>query len=667
MAISFVARKCACGGKLEFDSHKKIWICKYCGTVVEREATFDKIKVDGIEGISDVVRQTLMDIANKKMESAGRNLEDCERKNHKHIGTLIANLSFNLESISFAKSQEEARVSLDKVKIYAKRLNDEFPVIAEDEINLYEAFGESVSDIYANLLVVFDTLNDKSRVEYISSKLRANEVFSEHANKNLLRIVMKQGKYEIAEEIVNNINHIDKKITLQDILDQYPDNGKKGVLVDKLFDANIANELTKKYFENYFLSSQDSILLKNSLIRRLAETEVRCNAESIVKAVYPQMLDYASAKDTFLAIYDAKINDQETESLFVFCLMVNKSYEVLVAFLDALIEKEVFVSLNSRSVISFLDSSTLALKDRVNVLNKMLQFDIDEKALDAMYHYYLNNNGDALDTRMEIISVLLKDGCTISTGTVKHYVIKTNLDKENKIVITKKIFETGFNKTYVGDLLSDYLLYSNDDEPVKETLTEYLIETGFKVGSNVLTRYISDSEDEISVKINKIKKLIQNGTQVKADCLENYILSLKDVEDFSVELFDLLTDYSFTFGLQAYSKYLLSCKDIDKVRHNNMILNVLNCDLKTQSTAVTHNGKNIVCNLLQGYILCVNENHDNAKAIINDLIGRRVKLNTEISVNGVKTKFKKYVAGVKAELAPLTLQLCEENKMFSLF
>ena len=131
MSVNFVARKCACGGKLEFDANKKIWICKYCGTVVEREATFDKIHVDGIEGISDVVRQTLMDVANQKMESAARNLEDCERKNHQHIGTLLAHISYDLANISVARSQDEARGSLDKVKIYAKRLKEDFPVIAD--------------------------------------------------------------------------------------------------------------------------------------------------------------------------------------------------------------------------------------------------------------------------------------------------------------------------------------------------------------------------------------------------------------------------------------------------------------------------------------------------------------------------------------------------------
>ena len=225
MAVNFIARKCACGGKLEFDPAKKIWICKYCGTVVEREATFDKVQVDGIEGINDVVRQTLMDVANNKMESAGRNLEDCERKNHKHVGTLIANISYNLAMISMARSQEEARGYLDKVKLYAKRLNEEYPFIAEDEINMYEAFGEGVADIYANLLVVFDTLNDGGRVEYISSRLKPAEIFSEHANGSLLKISLKRENYDVAEAVLRNTNHIDRKSGLQELMLHYPDNG----------------------------------------------------------------------------------------------------------------------------------------------------------------------------------------------------------------------------------------------------------------------------------------------------------------------------------------------------------------------------------------------------------------------------------------------------------
>lgn len=667
MAVNFIARKCACGGKLEFDPQKKIWICKYCGTVVEREATFDKVQVDGIEGISDVVRQTLIDIANNKMDSASRNLEDCERKNHKHIGTLIANISYNLSMISCAKSQDEARGFLDKVKVYARRLQSEFPVIAEDEINLYEAFGEGVADIYANLLVVFDTLNDSSRIEYVSSKMRTEEIFSEHANKNLLKIALKRQNYDIVEAVVNNIGHIDKKYSLQEILMNYPIQEKKMGMVDKLFSAQIAEALGKGFFEQYFGNSTDSIEMKTAIISKLASTNLRCNAESIVKAICNQMDNYENSKGVFLALYETKISDQETEALLVFCLMVNKDYFVLKAFLDALSEKNVFVQLSSRAVISFLDSSSYGSSEKKDIVKKMFEFEIDAKSKDAIYNYYLNNNSDDKEVRFDIIEVLLTEGCPISNGTVKNYVVKTARDEENKINIIKLIFATGINKTYLGDLLSEYLLSGCDEKTIKDDITELLIDTGFKIDSNVFTQYVSDSTDSVETKIAKIKKLVQNGTMVKADCLENYILSIGKTNEFSEEIFNLLSKNTFTFSANAYLKFLTECHDIDKVRHSSKILYSITADLNSSHVGFSHIGNSMSGNILQAYVLCANDSYEVVKAIVSDLIGYKVKLNTEMTVNGGMMKFKKYVADNKTSLSPLSVQICEENRMFSLF
>ena len=667
MAVNFIARKCACGGKLEFDPQKKIWVCKYCGTVVEREATFDKVQVDGIEGISDVVRQTLMDIANNKMDNASRNLEDCERKNHKHVGTLLAHISYNLSMISFAKSQDEARIYLDKVKVYAKRFQTEFPVIAEDEINLYEAFGEDVADIYANLLVVFDTLNDSNRIEFVSGKLHVEAIFSEYANKNLLKIALKRQNFDIAEAIVNNVSHIDKKYSLQEILMHYPVQEKKAELVNRLFSAQTAEGLGKGFFEHYYGNSTDSIEMKAAIISKLASTNIRCNAEAIVKAVHSQMDSYESSKVVFSALYENKISDQETEALLVFCLMVNKEYYVLKAYLDALSEKKVFVQLSSRAIISFMDDSTFETTEKRDIVRKMFEFEIDTKSKDAIYNYYLNNNSDDKAVRLEILKVLLTVGCPISNGTIKNYVVKTSRDEENKLDIIDLIFATGINKTYLGDLLSEYLMSSCDDKLIKDAIFERLINVGFKIDSNVFTQYVVNGSDAIDTKIDKVKKLMQNGTQVKADCLENYILSIGKMNFFSEELFNLLSKNSFTISDNAYAKYLLECADVDKVRHSSKILSTITSDLNTSHISFVHAGNLMIGNVLQAYVLGTNDSYDVVKAIVNEMLALKIKLNSEISVSGSMTKFKKYVANNKTELSPLTLQICEENRMFSLF
>ena len=61
------------------------------------------------------------------------------------------------------------------------------------------------------------------------------------------------------------------------------------------------------------------------------------------------------------------------------------------------------------------------------------------------------------------------------------------------------------------------------------------------------------------------------------------------------------------------------------------------------------------------------DSYDVVRAIVNDMLSLKIKMNSEVIVNGLTTKFKKYVAEKKATLSPLALKICEENKMFSLF
>ena len=72
-------------------------------------------------------------------------------------------------------------------------------------------------------------------------------------------------------------------------------------------------------------------------------------------------------------------------------------------------------------------------------------------------------------------------------------------------------------------------------------------------------------------------------------------------------------------------------------------------------------------NVLQAYVLSANDSYDVVKAIVNEMLALKIKLNSEITVDGSMAKFKKYVADNKASLSPLALQICEENRMFSLF
>lgn len=665
MAVNFVARKCACGGKLEFDPDKKIWICMYCGTIVEREATFDRVQVDGIEGINDVVRQTLMDIAYKRAASAERNLADCERKNHQHIGTLLANLSLLMMKISLAKDQNEIRNFLDKIIFLAKRLKEEFPVIAEDEINLYESFGNASSDIYGTLAVAYDTLKDDGRFEYISTKMKVGEIFSVDTNRNLLRIAMKRGRSDIVEQILRNESNLDKKSALEDILESYPDGIRKREILSKLMDKDIMENDTK-VFESYFINSKDSADTKNEVLSKTVDYGLKYSFDSILKGI-GSISDFNSAKRTFDALCRSGLSDQEIEDMLEHVLSLGQKYEIALAFLQAHIDNKSYIRLKANTINTFLATTTWDVGESQEIVKRLLQFDIESRQMDAVINYYLCDNKDSYEKRSRIIPVLLTEKAPISISTIENYSLKTVTDGKDKTKFLKLIFLTGFNKTYVSDLLSKYILSAADSKDVSAAVTDYLTSEGFQVDSKILNQYIASTNDDAETKKDIIKKLIQNKTQPRNDSLDTYLLSLNNVNEFSMELFHLLSLHGCQVSEASLVKYILKIRDTDKVGNLLKMLECITFDINSIMSEITHLGNCIGGNIFQTYILYSEDPYDISYGITEAFRIKKTKLNGDIKVNGKSLKFKKYVSENKESLSPLTLRLCEENRVFSIF
>ena len=95
MGVSFVARKCTqCAGRLQYIKEKKLWKCLYCGAEIERQEQYD-----GLFTIKNVVRQCLLDTAFRRLDSAAKNLVECEKIDSRYVGTLIAKITHEMISV----------------------------------------------------------------------------------------------------------------------------------------------------------------------------------------------------------------------------------------------------------------------------------------------------------------------------------------------------------------------------------------------------------------------------------------------------------------------------------------------------------------------------------------------------------------------------------------
>lgn len=210
MAVSFVARKCTqCAGKLQYIKEKKIWKCLYCGAEIEKQEQYD-----GLFTIKNVVRQSLLDTAYRRLDSAFKNLIECEKIDSRYVGTVIAKLAYDVTRVITpgACDQKDVKSIFAQLRKTYEQLKSTGATISDDEEALYEFLEEP--DIFATLILVYDSLNDIARRDFVAQMLDAKEVYSKYANNNLLSFAIKNEKIDLADQVISNSDNIDVRAAL---------------------------------------------------------------------------------------------------------------------------------------------------------------------------------------------------------------------------------------------------------------------------------------------------------------------------------------------------------------------------------------------------------------------------------------------------------------------
>lgn len=156
MASTYKHLRCpGCDGTLKYIKEKKVWECIYCGNEIRREEEYD-----GLYTIKNVAKQVLVDLAYNRMDSATKNLVECQKISSDYVGTLIAEICLKVFSLIIpgACQQSEMKGILGQVKrLYDKLCEVSNGGISAEEEALYESFDDN-SDAFGVLVLVFDTL-----------------------------------------------------------------------------------------------------------------------------------------------------------------------------------------------------------------------------------------------------------------------------------------------------------------------------------------------------------------------------------------------------------------------------------------------------------------------------------------------------------------------------
>ena len=400
MASNYKSLRCdCCAGTLEYSKTKKVWICQYCGNEMRREEEYD-----GLYTIKNVVKQTLAELAYGRLDTAQKNLAECEKIDSRYVGTMLARIAYQMYTLITpgACAPGAAKSLIGQLKRgYEEFLAVDAGISTEEEA-LYESF-EDQSEVLGVLIVVFDSLGDTLHRDFQEQMLDPSKIYSPVLNENLLRYAMKNQKQSLTAAILKNADNLNCKNALILVLNEYADGKEKCEHIGRLMQRVSFTLDDKKIFENYLEKSADSYESKFCVYKYAADAKAAPSMEYAVRYLMSQIQqDEEKIRELILQICKTKTKDVELYYL-VDRIFAEHNGRMALIELQALRDSEIFLSISARNICIMLNRADLTVNEKVDFLDVIHYWKIDARTNDAVLADYLNNNQDSAELRIPIL------------------------------------------------------------------------------------------------------------------------------------------------------------------------------------------------------------------------------------------------------------------------
>lgn len=667
MSTSYKHLRCpGCDGTLRYIKEKKVWECIYCGNEVRREEEYD-----GLYTIKNVVKQVLADLAYNRMDTAAKNLVECQKISSDYVGTLIAEICLKVFMLITpgACQQSEIKGIFGQVKrLYIKLESLSDGGISAEEEALYEAFDEN-SDVFGVLVLVYDTLQAQVHLQFVLDLFNASYVYSKSLNTNLLNYALKNEEFEMADKIFANSDNINCHETFFTCLSSYKDSEQKRQRLIPIMEKADFGQDDYKKIDTYLTSTQDSIdtkimIYEKSVLYGIAPP-VQCVVEHILNE--PCISD-VQISTVYKAFCSTKPKDAELYGLIA-DIYQNHKGKCACREMQELLNNDIFIKMSDKSVRGMVLRKDLTIEERVKLLEYAELCKLNAKDNDAIITEILLRDNEGFDNRITLIKKVMEYIDTISTSSFTDYIVNSVLDDDKKPQMLEELFKLNLNMSFFRDILSSYIKNSKDSSETKSAVSQLLSEHGLGADSNMLLDMAcAANETNYMEKVDFIQKSINNGTRVNADSLSRYLEGVP-AANYHSELISLLTTPISKVTDKALANYVLFSEDSMEIKLQNAIVfsEKNGKNFGNSECEVKHLNSMIKCNLFQGYILASEDSGIVVQSIVSAMKQAKARLNETIVVDGKNMKFKKYITDNKAQLSQMTLALCEENGVFSIF
>lgn len=656
MAERFTNQRCEdCQGGLIYNKEDKYWECPYCGKKYERSLRFDKVQIDGLAGINDLVRSTLVKTISLDFDGAARDLSECEKIDHASIGTLIAHMSLALFRSFYTKDRQQ---ELSKVNMHLQKMNREFANIEDPEEILYDFIDSG--DIYALLAVVYSTVNQSARLEMIFELLECEQVYNPNVSKYLLNVLLKHGKVEEADILLKNIPTENCRFGVMTVLNAYPAGEQKAAHIEHLLSASKADTDYSKVFDAYFQKNGDDPQTVLNIFLSAASHNVSFDASVVVGSVLAQCHDAETAERIFGILSKKRLDEKSANAILSWCMYECEDLAVSEIGFKALFDSSSVFEIDDDTMIELLSDGQ---EDEIKLgkLRQMMStFKMANKNVDRLIAFHLLENEGEYDFRKTVLEELLQYTPSVQLSVIERYVLAITVDGEKKAEFLDMVLSKSKSTALCNTLFSGYLKARIDEPEIREGVIGKFLDYKLVPDGDAFNYYLLNFAEIHSNEI--LDRLTNAGCRAIPATFDRYLSAIREPAQYNMKIAYLATRGSFVLSPANFAKFILSISEpqSSKIAHAQQYLEACNGNLRDMRFSA--NAAGISGNLAQVYLLTSGDDPYVMQEVIKLLQKEKIKLDTpaEGLADRKKVKFHKFIDANAEKLGTKITTLAKE-------
>lgn len=648
MAEKFTGQRCQdCQGNLVYNKKEKYWECPYCGKIYERQLRFDKVQIDGLAGINDLVRSTLSKLLLLNFKGAEKDLLDCEKINHANAGTLIAGISVSLFKSFYIKDRQQ---ELTRANNLLQRLNREFPDIDEPEQILYDFIDSA--NIYGLLYTVYSMTNQTARKNAVFELLDCGEIYSSDVIRLLLSALLKDRQYASADILVDKIDGSNCRVCLSTILTGYPACAKKVAHVEKVLSKTDPETDLSGVLNSYFSSTKDSSNVVIEVFLSAMSHKFNFDTTAVIHSALRDCTSVENATRIFKAISAQRLDTETANTVLLWCINDCSDCAISEIGFTTLFETNSVFGIDDHEVISLLHSGR-SEEEKIQKFAQILNiFKLTNKSMDRILSYHLCQNAGSYKYRRAIFDEILCRVASVSLSIVESYTLTVTLDGSNKYLFLQDIFAKSSSVSMGGNIFSQYLKKAVDTPPVRDQNIFTLLSMNVLPDPEAVSAYLLNQDELHSDRV--LDLMIDQSCKATSSTFDRYLCSLGDRALFNPKIAKIATQFGYTLSPHGYSIYLLNVEEAEsaKIGKAQQYYQVCAEGVKAMSLGTSVNGVEIVGNIAQIYLLKSNDDMYVMQEILKALRNYKIKLDVPIEIVATRKKMKlrKFIGSNAAHL-----------------